>query len=218
MCLDWERVSWKLAGSLFGTPSGDLFPASVEASQMGSVSSVETSGASVAANRAVPKRGGRLSDGPLGPTLPKQRPNPREPDPSVALFSGRNAPDLCLLYVIIDSPLTYRRRTDLPEPMKSKLTLRLEEDVKERAKRLAKKRGTSVSKIVENYFRLLLREPTGGSASEEGSTGEDSGEESPSPLSSRIQTLRERLGTPAPSVEVDEDTRRWIEAAAEKHS
>ena len=42
--------------------------------------------------------------------------------------------------------------------MKSKLTLRLDERVKEQAKRLAEERGTSVSKIVEDYFRLLLRE------------------------------------------------------------
>jgi predicted transcriptional regulator len=33
--------------------------------------------------------------------------------------------------------------------MKSKLTLRLDEDLKERAKQLADRRGTSVSKIVE---------------------------------------------------------------------
>ena len=42
--------------------------------------------------------------------------------------------------------------------MKSKLTLRLDEDLKEQAKRLAEKRGTSVSKIVEQYFKLLLQE------------------------------------------------------------
>jgi len=39
--------------------------------------------------------------------------------------------------------------------MQSKLTLRLEEELVRRAKRLAKKRGKSVSKIVADYFTLF---------------------------------------------------------------
>jgi len=39
--------------------------------------------------------------------------------------------------------------------MQSKLTLRLEEELVKRAKRLAKKRGKSVSKIVADYFTLF---------------------------------------------------------------
>lgn len=39
--------------------------------------------------------------------------------------------------------------------MKKKLTLRMEEDVIERAKQYAKERGTSVSKLVANYFAAL---------------------------------------------------------------
>jgi antitoxin component of RelBE/YafQ-DinJ toxin-antitoxin module len=41
--------------------------------------------------------------------------------------------------------------------MKSKLTLRLDDDLKERAKQLADERGISVSRLVEDYFRLLIR-------------------------------------------------------------
>ena len=124
--------------------------------------------------------------------------------------------------------------------MKSKLTLRLDEDLKERAKRLAEKRGTSVSKIVEQYFKLLLQEdspvqegseegsskisgdgsPTGGSSPGGDSSDEDSSGRASSerPLSPRIRRLKEKLGKPAPEVTLDEDTRRWVEAAAEKHA
>jgi len=110
--------------------------------------------------------------------------------------------------------------------MKSKLTLRLDEDLKERAKQLADKRGTSVSKIVEHYFKLLLREDSsdapgeGVSSSEDRSNGDQSsGVAAPeTTLSPRIQKLKEKLGKPAPEIDMDEDTRRWVEAAAEKHA
>ena len=109
--------------------------------------------------------------------------------------------------------------------MKSKLTLRLDEDLKERAKQLADRRGTSVSKIVEHYFKLLLREDSS-DASGEGvsSGGEQSSGDRPGGadkeigLSPRIQKLKEKLGKPAPEIDMDEDTRRWVEAAAEKHA
>lgn len=39
--------------------------------------------------------------------------------------------------------------------MSKKLTLRLDEDVIERAKAYAAERGTSVSRLVEDYFRAL---------------------------------------------------------------
>ena len=42
--------------------------------------------------------------------------------------------------------------------MQSKLTLRLEEELVRRAKRLAKKKGKSVSKIVADYFTLFEAE------------------------------------------------------------
>jgi Ribbon-helix-helix protein, copG family. len=103
--------------------------------------------------------------------------------------------------------------------MKSKLTLRLDEDLKERAKRLAKKRGMSVSRLVEDYFRLLLHEQEG-DRSPEGPDLSDVSGKRPTPeetLSPRIQELKEDLGKPAPAVEMDEDTQRWIDDAAEKH-
>ncbi|MCS3827622.1 antitoxin component of RelBE/YafQ-DinJ toxin-antitoxin module [Salinibacter ruber] len=112
--------------------------------------------------------------------------------------------------------------------MKSKLTLRLDEGVKERAKRLAEERGTSVSKIVEDYFRLLLRDSSGVPSSvggsnkdvseEEGATEKRATEERAQLLSPRVRKLKEKLGKPAPDVDMDEDTRRWVEAAAKKHA
>lgn len=105
--------------------------------------------------------------------------------------------------------------------MKSKLTLRLDEGLKERAKQLADERGISVSRLVEDYFRLLLREPTGGDGrSSEGARmpeAPDKQSVSEEALSPRIRALKENLGQPPPAVEMDEDTKRWIDAAAEKH-
>jgi hypothetical protein len=101
--------------------------------------------------------------------------------------------------------------------MQSKLTLRLDADVKERAKRLAKERGTSVSQLVEQYFRLLLRDPTD-EANDWGEGASPSPPDSRSSLSPRIQELKQQLGRPAPDVSIDDDTRRWVEAAAEKHA
>ncbi|WP_103028586.1 DUF6364 family protein [Salinibacter altiplanensis] len=109
--------------------------------------------------------------------------------------------------------------------MKSKLTLRLDEDLKERAKRLADRRGTSVSKIVKHYFKLLLREDASDASGEDASSngGPTNGNQSgavaeETTLSPRIQKLKEKLGKPAPEVNLDEDTRRWVEAAAKKHA
>lgn len=44
--------------------------------------------------------------------------------------------------------------------MKKKLTLTVEESISERAKRLAKREGTSVSEIVENYLAEKTSEET----------------------------------------------------------
>ena len=90
--------------------------------------------------------------------------------------------------------------------MKSKLTLRLDEGLKERAKRLAEERRTSVSKIIEDYFRLLLRGssngPVGGSegdisyedVSYEDVSGEDIGEWS-KPGTMDVPSLSKSIGT-----------------------
>ena len=111
---------------------------------------------------------------------------------------------LCqVVYVIHTNTVTYTLRL----VMKSKLTLRLDADVKEQAKRFAKGRGTSVSQLVEDYFRLL-----------QASGGQKNPEVDASPLTARIERLKSELGRPAPEVVVDEDTEAWIDAAADKHA
>jgi len=96
--------------------------------------------------------------------------------------------------------------------MKSKLTLRLDEDLKERAKQMAAERGTSVSQLVEDYFRLL----SGESSPQRKEKG--IGAFAPQKLPPRTQALKERLGQPAPAVKLDEDTEAWIDAVAAKHA
>ncbi|MEM1043788.1 MAG: DUF6364 family protein [Bacteroidota bacterium] len=49
--------------------------------------------------------------------------------------------------------------------MQTKLTLRLDEELIREAKALARRRGTSVSKLVAGYFRALTQHP--GEAPEE---------------------------------------------------
>ena len=41
--------------------------------------------------------------------------------------------------------------------VKTKLTLRIEKDLVENIRKLSKRKGESVSKIVENYFKLTLK-------------------------------------------------------------
>ena len=111
---------------------------------------------------------------------------------------------LCqVVYVKHTNTVTYTLRL----VMKSKLTLRLDADVKEQAKRFAKGHGTSVSQLVEDYFRLL-----------QASGGQKNPEVDASPLTARIERLKSELGRPAPEVAVDEDTEAWIDAAADKHA
>ncbi|MCS3655846.1 DUF6364 family protein [Salinibacter ruber] len=63
--------------------------------------------------------------------------------------------------------------------MSKKLTLRLDEDVIERAKAYAADRDTSVSRLVENYFDELT-------GREEGEQGNDLVPESLGPFTSRL--------------------------------
>lgn len=42
--------------------------------------------------------------------------------------------------------------------MKTKLTLRIEKDLIENVKEFSQKKGKSISKIVENYFKLILKD------------------------------------------------------------
>ena len=53
--------------------------------------------------------------------------------------------------------------------MKTKLTLRIEEGLIRRAKEKAKRRGTSVSKMVADYFSVLEEGPEDGQGSSSGS-------------------------------------------------
>ena len=113
------------------------------------------------------------------------------------------------------------RRPKLPadvytfSTMKSKLTLRLDERVKERAKTLAKERGTSVSKIVEDYFRLLLRDPSG--SHDEGDNSNTDRNRVPDDLPPRTRQMLEELGPATDTLDLDDDTQAWIDAAHEKH-
>lgn len=106
--------------------------------------------------------------------------------------------------------------------MKSELTLHLDEDLKERAERLAEQRGTTVSKIVEQHFRALLHEET--DRSEESHTASADSEAQtdplntvPSDLPARTQRMIDEIGPTSESLDLDEDTQAWIDAAHEKH-
>lgn len=96
--------------------------------------------------------------------------------------------------------------------MKSKLTLRLDDQLKERAKRLAEKRGTSVSQIVEDYLRLLLRD------SEENASEPDPDKKIVSDeLPPRTRKMVEALGSAMATLDLDSDTEAWVDAMHEKH-
>jgi len=98
--------------------------------------------------------------------------------------------------------------------MKSKLTLRMDEDVKERAKEIARERGTSLSALVEDYFRLLSGEESDGGA-----------DKLDVALTPRLQKVHEQIGPPPDDAPFDkprgdwtEDEQQFIKAAAEKHA
>ena len=98
--------------------------------------------------------------------------------------------------------------------MKSKLTLRMDEDVKERAKETARRRGTSLSALVEDYFRILSGEASSESSGDAGAS-----------LTPRLKEVHEQIGPPPeeapfddPRGELTEDERRFVEAATEKRA
>ncbi|MFB6247590.1 MAG: DUF6364 family protein [Salinibacter sp.] len=98
--------------------------------------------------------------------------------------------------------------------MKSKLTLRLDDRLKERAKQLAEERGTSVSKIVEDYFRLLLREPNGEDSKMDSASDKNT---VPDDLPPRTRQMVDALGPATTDLDLDEDTEDWVNAMHEKH-
>lgn len=72
--------------------------------------------------------------------------------------------------------------------MKSKLPLRLDDDLKAEAKEIARKRGTSVSQLVENYFQLL--------PGREGASDSDA----PVELTPRLTEVHQQIGAPPPTL------------------
>ena len=117
--------------------------------------------------------------------------------------------------------------------MDSKLTLRINDDVKEAAKKLAKQRGASVSQMVENYFRLLLESDPNPdvnlsslSRGDEASVSSEHAEGEPSELGPTTRRIAGALqsstpdATNAPPLHGDtktDDRRVAAQAAAKKH-
>lgn len=104
--------------------------------------------------------------------------------------------------------------------MKTKLTLRLDDGLKERAKQLAEQRGTSVSKIVEDYFRMLLREDLAGSTKRKSRIRPSASNLNtlPDDLPPRTRRMLRGIKPAAGPLDVDDDTRAWIDAAHVKHA
>ena len=72
--------------------------------------------------------------------------------------------------------------------MKTKLTLSLDDAVIERAKAYAARRGTSVSGLVEDYFRLIAAEP-GGAPGGDGAPTDGPADDWMASLSPRVRAL-----------------------------
>lgn len=104
--------------------------------------------------------------------------------------------------------------------MKSKLTLRIDEDVKEGAKRCARERGESLSGLVEAYFRILT-EHTGS----ESQSGRAASADTSSP-SEELRPVTRRIAGALGSVpeasdhgaSKEADRRAVVEAARRKHA
>jgi hypothetical protein len=88
--------------------------------------------------------------------------------------------------------------------MKSKLTLRLDDDVIERARAYATQRGTSVSALAEAYFRML----TAPAQQDDGGTSE-APEDWRARLSPRVRVLLGSARGPVPDV-TEEDYRAYL--------
>lgn len=94
--------------------------------------------------------------------------------------------------------------------MKTKLTLRLEGEVIERAKAYATRRGTSVSGLVEDYFRVVASAPARRDGAEASGASRDGAE--PDWQAGLGPRVRELLDRPAPSAQVGEDDyKRYLE-------
>lgn len=122
------------------------------------------------------------------------------------------------VYVYPTRQMTYH----CPVAMKSKLTLRIDEEVKEAAKRLARERGESLSGMVEAYFRILTEsaDPKGqnGSAASTDGGERSSRSEDFGPVTRRIAGA---LGSVSEASDrgasKEADRRAVVEAAQRKH-
>ena len=100
--------------------------------------------------------------------------------------------------------------------MKSKLTLRIDEEVKRAAKAIAQERGESVSSMVETYFQILASETEGTKHADEQNLG---------PITRRIAGAldgsdSDKESDSASSLhgsEKEEDRRIALKAALKKH-
>lgn len=97
--------------------------------------------------------------------------------------------------------------------MQSKLTLRIDEEVKEAAKRLAQERGESVSAMVETYFRILLDREGGEQDEDDGALDYSS----LGPITRRIAGAFQKHGEPYHGDQKSDDRAAVVQAALEKH-
>ncbi len=95
--------------------------------------------------------------------------------------------------------------------MKTKLTLRLDDDVIDHAKTYAAQRGTSVSVLVESYFRLLASSDPGGDGAPDRTLRNPDGWRDQ--LSPRVRELLGSARGATPGV-TEDDYRAYL---AEKH-
>ena len=141
------------------------------------------------------------------------------PERHSALFCDRSSIAITVRQASISIDVRCISRLTKRKPpgsdMKEKLTLRINRDVKARAKNLAARRGVSVSQMVEDYFSLLTISEIDAPGDPASSVSEPAS--TATGLSPRIRRLRDQLGQPAPEITVDEDTRQWIASAAKKH-
>lgn len=106
--------------------------------------------------------------------------------------------------------------------MKSKLTLRIDEEVKEAAKRLAQERGESLSGLVEAYFRILTEQSDLNNQNEEESSADrDENASSSRGLGPVTRRIAGALGSVSNASDhgtsKEEDRRSVVEAAHRKH-
>ncbi len=71
-----------------------------------------------------------------------------------------------------------------------------------------------MSKIVEDYFRLLLREPNRANSGTEPASNKNT---VPGDLPPRTRQMVNALGPATTDLDLDEDTEAWVDAMHDKH-